>query len=160
MLVLDDVNDAALRHKFFTGILPVAIESIEKDTNPAWGKMSSQHMIEHLLEAFEISTGKLQVQCRISAESQRKFKAFLHTSRPMPKGFRNPLTGSRLPALKYGSLEEAVERLNAEVQNFFAFCKEKPEAKCVNPTFGELNVEEWQKFHFKHCLHHLSQFGG
>lgn len=77
----------------------------------------------------------------------------------MPKGFVNPVTGNKLLELEYQNLLQAKKQLRQEIQHYREYYQEHPNATHINPVFGELNAEQWQKYHFKHCFHHLSQFG-
>ncbi len=154
-----DVTDQNLRTEFLTEILPQAIESLKKTTAAEWGEMTAQHMIEHLVLAFRMSTEKLEVKCKTPPEKLDRMQAFLNMNRPMPKGYVNPITGRQLPKLHFPNLEHAKKALAEEVEHYLSYYKENPNAKQMNPTFGELDAEGWQKFHFKHCFHHLSQFG-
>lgn len=47
-----DVNDPELRDMFFRHMLPDYIEALEEHTAPEWGRVSSQHMLEHLIYSF------------------------------------------------------------------------------------------------------------
>ena len=132
---------------------------LNKDAKAHWGKMSPQHMVEHLILAVQMSNGKLKLDCFYPPEKNPSLKRFLMSSRPMPKLFVNPVVGKDLRPLKYSSLEEAIEKLKNEIDNYVLFFENNPEAKPVNITFGELNKEEWNVFHKKHFTHHLSQFG-
>lgn len=153
-----DVNDSNLRSTFFQEILPKSIEALDKNMEPNWGKMSARHMIEHLIYAFQMSTDKLEVECKTPAQKRTKLQAFLHTNRPMPKGFISPVIGNELPELEYQSFNKAKEKLKKEIQYYLAYYEKNPDTEQTNPMFGKLGAEQWQKFHFKHCFHHLSQF--
>lgn len=76
----------------------------------------------------------------------------------MPRGFVSSSTGAELPKLRYGSLARAKEKLKEEIQYYRVYYRDNPGATHMNPVFGELDAEQWQKFHLKHCLHHLTQF--
>jgi hypothetical protein len=132
---------------------------LNKDAKALWGNMSPQHMVEHLILAVKMSNGKLKLECINPPEKIPSLKRFLMSSRPMPKLFVNPVVGKDLRPLKYLSLEEAVEKLINEIDDYVLFFENNPVAKPVNVTFGELNKEEWDIFHKKHFTHHLSQFG-
>jgi hypothetical protein len=133
--------------------------ALKKDEKPLWGKMSPQHMVEHLILAVQMSNGKLIFECFNPAEKIPTLKRFLMSSRPMPKLFVNPIIGEDLRLLKYSSLEEAMGKLKNEIDDYKLFFKNNPDVKPVNATFGELNKEEWDVFHEKHFIHHLNQFG-
>ena len=132
---------------------------LNKDVKALWGKMCPQHMVEHLILAVKMSNGKLKLECYYPPEKIPSLKRFLMSSRPMPKLFVNPVVGKDLRPLKYSSLEEAIEKLKTEIDDYVLFFENNPGAKPVNIIFGELNKEEWDVFHKKHCTHHLSQFG-
>lgn len=153
-----DVTNSNLRSRFLTEILAKAIESLEETTQPKWGEMSAQHMVEHLVFSFRMSTGKLEVECQTPDEKLDQMQAFLNLNRAMPKGFTNPVTGNKLLELQYDSINQAKKALEEELQYYLSYYDDNPNATHTNPTFGELGAEQWQKFHFKHCFHHLSQF--
>lgn len=132
---------------------------LNKDTKALWGKMSPQHMVEHLILAVKMSNGKLKLECINPPERIPTLKRFLMSSRPMPKLFVSPVIGADLRPLECSSLEEAMGRLKKEIDDYVIFFENNPGAKTVNVTFGELNKEEWDVFHKKHFTHHLSQFG-
>ena len=132
---------------------------LNKDTKPLWGKMSPQHMVEHLILAMRMSTGKIKLECLNPTEKLPALKRFLLSSRPLPKLFVNPAIGEYLLPLEYSSLEEAKEILKKETEDYLNYFELNPEAKTVNVTFGDLDKGEWDVFHQKHFEHHLSQFG-
>ncbi len=70
----------------------------------------------------------------------------------MPKLFVNPVIGEDLRPLEYSSLEEAMEILENEIDDYVLFFENNPGANLVNVTFGELNKEEWDVFHKKQYI--------
>ena len=136
-----------------------SLNSLNKDTKQLWGKMSAQHMIEHLILAVRTSNGKLNIGCFSPPEKIPTLKRFLMSGRPLPKDFVNPLIGEGLLPLEYGNIEEAKLVLTKEVDDYYKYFEEHPDASLLNPTFGELNKNEWDVFHEKHFTHHLGQFG-
>ena len=135
------------------------LNKLDPQQKPLWGKMTPQHMVEHLILAVQMSNGKLKLECFNPPEKISTLKKFLMGNRPMPKLFVNPVIGEDLRPLEYPSLEEAREKLKKEMDDFILFFENNPDANLVNVTFGELNKEEWDVFHKKHFTHHLSQFG-
>jgi len=154
-----DVNDTTLRETFYKRHLPDAIEKLGELTPPQWGNMTAQHMIEHLLWAFECSTGALVVPCMTPASLLERARRFLHDNRQTPHGFKNPLLGEQPPPLRFPGIAEARTALLQEVRRFVTLCGDHPEAVQTHPIFGPLVPEEWHRSHFKHCHHHLQQFG-
>lgn len=139
--------------------LIVCLTNVGYEPKALWGKMSFQHMIEHLTQSVRISNGKLTVACNTPEEKLPTLKRILMSERPLPKNFINPIIGENLLPLEYSSIEEAISALRVEINDYKNLFKEKPESVFVNPTFGSLNKEEWEVFHRKHFQHHLSQFG-
>ena len=135
------------------------LEKLDPHQKPLWGKMTPQHMVEHLILAMQMSNGKLKLECINPPEKIPTLKRFLMSSRPMPKLFVNPFIGEDLRPLENSSLEEAMAKLKNEVNDYELFFENNPGVKPVNVTFGELDEEEWNFFHKKHFTHHLSQFG-
>ena len=135
------------------------LNKLNPQQKPLWGKMTPQHMVEHLILAVQMSNGKLKLDCFNPPENIPTLKRFLMSSRPMPKLFVNPVIGEDLRPLENSSLINAVEKLKKEIDDYLLFFEDNPGANLVNVTFGELNKEEWDVFHKKHFTHHLSQFG-
>jgi len=154
-----DVNDAKLRESFLSQVMFEAIAKLTEDTQPLWGKMTPQQMIEHLFWAFQCSTGAVDLPCYTPASVLERAKRFLYDNRHTPHELKNPAIGERLPSLQFSTLTKARAALQKEVFHFFDHFRAVPEAIHVHPLFGPLGGEEWQRSHFKHCYHHLSQFG-
>ena len=136
-----------------------SLKELKSDQKPLWGKMTPQHMVEHLILAVRMSNGKLSLKCFNPPEKIPALKRFLLSSKPLPKLFENPALGKGLPDLEYGSLEDAKQILKLEIEEYHTYFKNNLDAKPVNVTFGELNNSEWDVFHQKHFKHHLAQFG-
>ncbi|MCX6169371.1 MAG: hypothetical protein NTX65_08525 [Ignavibacteriales bacterium] len=133
--------------------------NLNSDTKQLWGKMSAQHMVEHLILAVRTSNGKLNVGCFIPPEKWPVLKKILISSRPLPRDFINPIIGENLLPLEYETLAEAKNVLALETEAYYIYFENNQEATLLNPTFGELNKTEWDIFHRKHFTHHLAQFG-
>jgi len=154
-----DVNDSNLRETFFDELLPDCIACLTESVQPLWGKMTPQHMIEHLVWAFECSTGTIEVPCRTPQNLLERAKSFLRDNRHTPHGFKNPLLSENPSPLRFLSFADAKDALRKGIIRFVEHFREQPGAIHVHPIFGPLGAEEWQRSHFKHCYHHLLQFG-
>ena len=135
------------------------LEELKPDQKALWGKMTAQHMVEHLIYTVQMGNGKLKVKCASPPERLPTLKSFLLSDKPFPKLYINPVIGPGLVELKCLDIEEAKEKLKEEVSVYYNYFKENPDAKPVHVIFGELNKEEWEIVHQKHFTHHLSQFG-
>jgi hypothetical protein len=154
-----DVNDDMLRALFIDQVLTDCIARLNEHAPPVWGKMTAQHMIEHLLWAFECSTGAIDLPCSTPENVLERAKRFLHDNRQTPHSFRNPLLGENPPPYRFISFADAKAALRNEVARFAEHYRQQPNALHVHPIFGPIGAEEWQRSHFKHCYHHLLQFG-
>lgn len=134
------------------------IDLLSAKTVHQWGTMTPHKMVEHLMNAFKVSSGKIEVKCYTPEEKLPTMKKFLMSDRPIPKGFDNPANELAPEGYQFQTLEIAKSNLFKEAADYYKFFEENPDAKLVNPTFGELNKEEWQQFHKKHLIHHLAQF--
>jgi oxepin-CoA hydrolase / 3-oxo-5,6-dehydrosuberyl-CoA semialdehyde dehydrogenase len=154
-----DVNNDGLRKVFFDQILIDRIVGLTEETKSLWGKMSPQNMIEHLTWAFEISTGKINVSCQTPVNVLERVKKFLYENRPMPQNYKNPLLDENPLPFRFEKLSDAKKVFHQEINYFVRYFDERPEAIHTHPVFGPLGAGEWQRIHFKHCYHHLLQFG-
>ena len=135
------------------------LEILTQETKQLWGKMSAQHMVEHLILTVRTSNAKLNVGCFNSPEKWPTLKKFLLSNRALPKDFLNPIIGADLLPLECNNFEDAVKKLSKEIDDYYNYFESNPDAVLLNPTFGELNKAEWEVFHNKHFKHHFEQFG-
>jgi oxepin-CoA hydrolase/3-oxo-5,6-dehydrosuberyl-CoA semialdehyde dehydrogenase len=154
-----DVNDAGQRDEFLRQDLRDALAGLRQDTAPRWGKMTAQQMLEHLLWAFELSSGRAVADCSVPEAQQDRVRRFLHDNRPTPREFMNPLLTAGLPPLRHGTLAEAKAALLSETDRFLEQAEAVPGRLRMHPIFGPLAPEEWSRVHFKHGYHHFLQFG-
>jgi oxepin-CoA hydrolase/3-oxo-5,6-dehydrosuberyl-CoA semialdehyde dehydrogenase len=160
MIVLRfDVNDGSLREAFLDRLLMDAVATLGAHEPPRWGAMSAQHMLEHLRWAFACSTGTLEVPCSIPPRVLERARRFLYDNRPTPHEFKNPLLGDDPPPLQYAGMQEARSALGEEIAAFVRESRDHPDTVRTHPLFGPLAMDEWQRVHFKHGVHHLLQFG-
>ncbi len=154
-----DVNDEALRDTFLRASFKGALDTLRPEDPARWGRMTAQEMVEHLVWAFECSTGEIEVPCLVPAAKREVLRPFLHNNRPTPHEFMNPVLRDGLPALRFRSLDESRAALVSAVDRFFHHVRTRPDAVHTHPIFGPIGLAEWSRTHFKHCAHHLLQFG-
>jgi oxepin-CoA hydrolase/3-oxo-5,6-dehydrosuberyl-CoA semialdehyde dehydrogenase len=154
-----NVNDNKLREMFFDRLLPECIASLDENARPIWGKMTPQHMVEHLVWTFEGSTGVLDFPCRTPKNMIVLIKKILYDERPLPRNYRNPLLDADPLPFRFPEFPGAKTALSSEIVRFVDHFREQPDAVHVHPVFGPLGAEEWQRIQFKHAYHHLVQFG-
>ena len=135
------------------------LNNLTVETKPLWGKMTAQHMVEHLILAVKMSNGKVKLECFNPPEKLPVLKKILLSSRPLPRNFINPVLGEDLIPLQFESLEETKKILSQEINDYYKYFEDNPDALLTNITFGNLNKNEWEIFHQKHFTHHFQQFG-
>jgi hypothetical protein len=96
------LRDTLLRTFFFG-----ALDGLRPETPALWGHMTAQQMVEHLTWTFEVSTGRVLLECPYPEDQREKMKPFLHHNRPTPREFMNPALRDGLPALRYPDLKSA-----------------------------------------------------
>lgn len=136
-----------------------ALDQLTIDSKPLWGKMSAQHMVEHLVLTFRISNGSMEVEIVTDDRMLPIQKRFLLSSKPLPKLFINPVIGENLVPLEFDNIESAKKELIDAIDKYEEHFITDSGSTPAHPVFGLLNKTEWDVFHKKHFEHHFAQFG-
>jgi oxepin-CoA hydrolase/3-oxo-5,6-dehydrosuberyl-CoA semialdehyde dehydrogenase len=137
-----------------------SLKMLKDDTKPLFGKMTSQHMVEHLTLTLKLSVGKIKYPPFTPSERALIAKQnLLFTELEMSIGITLPNDTGELYPLKFPDLEEAKEALFQAWDEYITYYEKNGSASEVHPRFGHLNKDEWDRFHFKHTMHHFKQFG-
>lgn len=145
---------AFIRNKFIPLLL-----SIPADKNPSWGKMNAIQMIEHMSYAFRQANGKDVYEIVTPEENLPRMHAFMMSDKPFRENTPNQLLPDEPATPKHETITAATEELKKEIAHFFEVFGAQPDKKITNPFFGVLGYEEWVQLLYKHCWHHLRQFG-
>lgn len=136
-----------------------SIKTLSVDQPAIFGKMTAQHMFEHLIITLKISSGKINLpKFELTEASQIQKKALLRTKMEFPKDILAPGSNGELNPLKLASLEDAQQAFIVSLEQFIQYYADNPTAEPIHPRFGPLTYEEWCTFHEKHIAHHFSQF--
>ena len=141
--------------------IPKALDRIDENSEARFGIMTPQHMVEHLGALFYLGRKEVGLPCITPDDKLKEVRAFLDTDEPFWKNFKAvgvPEEG--LMDLRFPGLDEAKSKLLSAMGAFYKFHEENPGAEILHPVFGKIGLEAWERFHYKHCLHHLQQFGG
>lgn len=131
------------------------VRSLSASSTARWGKMSLTEMLQHLQLSARMAVGELEVV----SKSKRVFQIFpvkhliLYVA-PFPKSA--PTAPELLPAAA-ASLEEERAALLALLDRIGAGPREGTGP--AHPLLGPLSWREWGAATYKHCDHHLKQFG-
>jgi len=132
---------------------------LNPDQKPLWGKMTSQHMVEHLYKTIQASIKEINLNVFTEERKIPIMKRLYLGERSLPKEFMNPAIEPDLLELEFKDLKSAIIELESVLKRYDQFFKNNPSIKTVHPVFGQLTKPEWDIFHQKHFKHHLSQFG-
>lgn len=145
---------------FITEEVPGLLNGLTSNSEPQWGLMDAQQMVEHVSSVFYISMHDVGLKITTPADKLEIVRGFLWNDRPMARNFFIEGVSNREPVTyKFETLDKAKTILLVSIRKFYDYYQQNPEATRIHPVFGLLNFEEWERFHFKHLQHHFSQFG-
>ncbi len=134
------------------------LERLNQETQPKWGKMSAQRMIEHLSDSVRISTGKSSFPLEIPEDRIGRMQDFLRSDKPMMKNVEVPFATENTP-LRHEEMALAIDELVLELIDFEDYYGEDEKKTALHPYYGHLNYDLWILLHKKHFSHHFAQFG-
>jgi len=125
------------------------IDRVTDDTKPLWGKFTARRMLDHIARATEMAAGERDVAPKKLPVRYFPLKQLFLYVLPMPKGLP---TSPELLNDSPEPLEKSKATLHRIIENF----DPKP---CDHPAFGMLSAHAWSVLVYRHCDHHLRQFG-
>jgi oxepin-CoA hydrolase/3-oxo-5,6-dehydrosuberyl-CoA semialdehyde dehydrogenase len=132
---------------------------LTQSTPPQWGSMTSQGMIEHLINALRLSQGKVEVEMKVGEREAAILKRrTIGSENPLPKNIDSPIAPKNA-SLQHATFAEAQAAFLSELASYYSFFSRNPDRATLHPLFGEVNFHEWERFHLKHFTHHFTQFG-
>jgi hypothetical protein len=144
---------------FLKEILFQKLATLGSESQPEWGLMSAQHMVEHLSSLFLFTIEKIKGVSFYSEEKlQQNYDYLIRDKQPFRLNVELPGLEEPKP-LRFDSLEAAIEILRGFVNKFYAFFIEDKNKKTMHPAIGMLNFEDWEWNHYAHARYHLIQFG-
>src|SRR5579863_7806281 len=116
------------------------LDQLDVNAIPLFGKMTAQHMVEHLCGAVIFSNGKLPQKLYYPLEKAAAMKNILiYSEKEFPFGFKAPMLTDDLPNLVFTDLPTAITRLSKQMDNFHQYFAENPDRKPIHPALGELD---------------------
>ena len=73
-----------------------SLNKLQKDQMPLWGKMTPQHMVEHLYKTVQASINEITLNIYTEEKKIPILKRLFLGERPLPKEFMNPAIGPDL----------------------------------------------------------------
>lgn len=124
------------------------------ETQRLWGKMNVDQMLAHLVDAFRMGLGELEVRRKKLPIRHWPINWLIVHLVPFPK---NTPTAPEIVRRKEASIEEELRQLEAAMARFAA--KRNDPVWPPHPAFGKLSAKSWGRLGYKHTDHHLRQFG-
>ena len=129
---------------------------VQPDSPRQWGKMTSHQMLCHLSDAFRMVSGERATKSRETWFAHTVMK-WLALKAPMqwPHGIKTgPEADQEIGGTK--PVEFARDRAECEalIHRFVA-----GRQLTRHPMFGAMSYDEWMRWGYLHCDHHLRQFG-
>ena len=136
-------------------VLPI-LNKLDDQTQPIWGKLTPQEMVEHLTDMLKIASGETKQNLLIPFEKIESMQRFLETEKEMVQNIEVPFAPKER-VLRNESISDAIDEL---VEQWIAFEEhyENEDTKELHPYYGELNFDQWNKLNSKHLTHHFKQF--
>ena len=149
------------KENFLRTKLVAYLQQLDPTTQPKWGKMNVQQMIEHFGgNALRNANGRLKIEKIITPPDHLvKLREFMMSEKPFKENTRNPLMSDEPSPTRYKTMQGAIGALQQELIYFFEVYEKEPQLIIRNPFFGDLNFEQNVQLLYKHALHHLRQFG-
>ena len=152
------MTTTTIRKQFLAQEVANVLQSLQPDTDPAFGLMTAQHMVEHLEGIARYSMERNGEPVVPPTEGQLWFKNYIAEGailqhRPSDK------TKADLPELRYDSLEEAISKAVSAINAFYLHYEANPGFVMYQPFCGELSFDEVELFMYSHMRYHLWQFG-
>jgi len=136
------------------------LNRLTPETQPKWGQMSAQRMVEHLTDTLRIATGKNEQPLEIPEEKIERMQEFLASDKPMAQNIAVLFaTVAMNEQLRNEELELAVDEFVEEWLFFEELFESNEGRTAVHPYYGPLNFEQWLRLSQKHHTHHFTQFG-
>ncbi|HYI09108.1 MAG TPA: DUF1569 domain-containing protein [Thermoanaerobaculia bacterium] len=130
------------------------VERLTNTARPMWGKMNAEQMTAHLTESLRMATGEITPKSKNLPMRFAPLRQLVVYWLPWPKGA--PTAPELLPA-DCGT----VERNKAEIARLLGEVGGRGSQKQwpQHPAFGNLGRRGWGALIWRHCDHHLRQFG-
>ena len=139
--------------------LVAMLKKLKADEKGKWGIMNAQQMVEHFADAVKSANGKLVLPLLNEGERLQKSREFLLSEEPFKENIKNPLIPEEGFKLRKPDIDDAISKLQKELDYFFEIFEKHPGIKTSNPFFGQLDYDMNVQLLYKHAMHHLKQFG-
>lgn len=137
------------------------LDKLTENSQPKWGVMTAQHLIEHLEMSMKIAVGNYpDFEIATPEEHLEKVREMIFNHKKMPQNHKHPLMKSeKLEDLQQPDLATAKQKMLVAFDEYELYFKENPDTRTKNAIFGMMDKFEWDLLNIKHLNHHFEQFG-
>lgn len=135
------------------------IDTLSASSPGHWGRMNAGQAICHLADAFEFALGRraVTVEGRPPLPPTILKLVALTLPIPWPKGVPTmPEADQERDGTPPKEFEADRERLKALIREFSS---QGAGSTALHPFFGPMSRSQWGRWAWRHCDHHLRQFG-
>jgi hypothetical protein len=131
------------------------VDRVTSESRPRWGKMNASQMLAHLVGSARMAIGELKSASKGLPMRYPPLRQLIVYWLPWPQG--SPTAPELIPPVDCESIEQSKSELTRLLEVFASRKSETvwPE----HPAFGNLGRKGWGVLAWRHCDHHLRQFG-
>lgn len=134
------------------------LQTLDANAKGKWGVMNAQQMVEHMSYSLRDANGKSLKRIVTPLEHLPKYKEFAMSDKPFRENTKNMELPETAIPVKHSSMQNAIEEMKMEWNDFKKVFEDNPNKTITNPFFGDLNFEESVYLLHKHAMHHAKQF--
>lgn len=132
------------------------INSLDANKKPLWGTMSVAQMVRHCILCEQYYQGTIKVK--------RSLKGRIYGSKAIKEILKDDTTsfGKNAPTRSVFKVNEDIQDLESEKQYWKLLIKKYEtfhDTEFIHWYFGKMSKNQLGQFIYKHCDHHLKQFG-
>lgn len=135
-----------------------SLEKLTAASTPRWGNMTPIQMLDHLVYSVKVGNGEIPSPTIPTDEKAEKFQKFLASDHPMPRDFKAKFAEISILNPSIQDITDGKRQLIDTIEKFIELKNIDPSRKVMNPEFGLLSLEQWERLHSKHFSHHFEQF--
>ena len=135
------------------------LSNLRPDSRRRWGRMTPHQMICHLSDSFKFTFGEKEISsiCNPFTRTVVKWIA-LYAPMPWARGVKTrPEVDQEIGGTPPDDFEGDRRQLVTLIERFTAPAKDVK--FCQHPFFGDMSEDQWMRWGYLHCNHHLRQFG-
>lgn len=128
---------------------------LRPETPALWGRMTCPQMLAHLNDAVRMATGELPTAPRTGPMRRFPLKQLVVYLMPIPRGV--PTARELIARIDRAEFAQEAAAFPMQLERF----ADRPADTSMpaHPAFGPLSRRAWGVLAYRHCDHHLRQFG-